>query len=165
MGCSGNIYLTFKRRLYLRKNVGNTFEQLDLSGFCACVDAFFAPVEHEIVSVVRTFDEVAESWRSEFFYVFIRIFSAFHAEYPCPQTNVREVFYRFLSSRSASAVAVVGHHYFIAVMADKSRLIGSYRSTQRSHNILKASLIHGDNVHIPLAEDKAFGVRIFGEVH
>ena len=108
--------------------------------------------EHKAVhGLVQTF---LKGLRSFVLDELVRILPGLQAYYPGRYPGFTKDRDRTKCCPDAGAITVIKKQYFLGVTFHKTCMSGGQCSSKRRHCIGKASLMHGDHIHISLTEDQ-----------
>ena len=96
--------------------------------------------------------------------VFVGVFCAFHAEHagfdPCGFQNRKG----FLCGALSRLVRVVGYDHMVGIVAEQARVLGRDGGPQCCDRLREAGGVHGDDVHVALAQHQTFFGMVLGVV-
>jgi len=121
----------------------------------------FQPVLH---LVLRPVQQPLERLSPEFPDEFIRILGSPHLQNPNVKSGLVQNGDGALGGVDASGVPIVGQDDLLGVAGDEAGVILGQRGAKRGYSTVKASLVQGDGVHIPLCQNQSPRLGALGQI-
>ena len=115
-------------------------------------------------AVLRPVDPLLEFTRPQSLYEFIRIFIRTQIQDFCSQPGLPQDLNIPQGRPDTGVITVIGKDHIFHIAADQGRLSRGKGSTEGGDGLAETGLMHGNDIHIAFAYDKASGPAAFGQV-
>ena len=164
-GCLGDIHRPFERVMYRREEHHGFLEVGRAVLLLVEVQPGGLLAELVIYRAAGSLDEVRESLGAELLDVLVGVLCAGHLQYPRLDARLAEQVYPAGSGFLPGSVGIVGeYHLGFPHPPDEPRLGRGNRGAQRGDGAVEPRLVHGNNIHVALAEDEVIRLGILGVI-
>ena len=148
----------------LRQHIHSFFDIFQPLGILLEVVFVLEPPQPEVQRVSHTVQQCLEPLGAILFDVLIRIFCTRDLQHAHLDRAVAEQFQRAQGGLLAGLIRVVAQDDFLRVLADELYLIRGQGRAAGADRRVDARLMHGNNVHVTLAENEPPGSALLGDL-
>ena len=148
----------------LRQHIHGFFDIFQPLGILLEVVFVLEPPQPEVQRVAHAVQQCLEPLGAILFDVLIRIFCTRDLQHTHLDRAVAEQFQRAQGGLLAGLIRVVAQDDFLRILADELYLIRSQGRAAGADRRVDARLMHGNNVHVTLAENEPPGSALLGDL-